>query len=222
MSKRQTRRRPDRASSAGGPVADGGQHRIVVVRRIAVEVDAGDDAVEQPAGEDRHARGAAPAACRRASARRPAGGCASTTSPSASGRAAGERAAVLPRLDDRVGHRRAVAVDDRAADRERVGIVGAAPAWPAPGRRGRGGGTGRRSATASAQPPPGSSNGVAAGPRTTMSNRKPSAHAGSRHVVVVAGDEALAGGRVGDRRRGSGPGRTTDRRGSTSASRGAG
>ena len=51
----------------------------------------------------------------------------------------------------------------------------------APGRRGRGAGTARPSATASArparrQPPAGSSNGVARGPRTTTSKRNPSAH----------------------------------------------
>ena len=156
------------------------EHRVGGVGRVAVEVGAGDDAVEQAAGEHRHGEVRAPAAVPSSVAT--AGGRRVRTAhaPSASGRAAGERAAVLPRLDDGVGHRRRRRrrrTVPRSVDR--VGVVGGDRVASAGSARARwrNGPTvcdGVSSATR-----PGSSNGVAAGPRTTMSKRKPSAHSGS-------------------------------------------
>ena len=165
---------------------DGCQRRIGVVGGVLLgEVDARDDAVEQAAGEHRHRRGGAPAACRRRV-----------------GTAGGLRVWISYRPSPSVGQRAnrpsACHVSIRAS-----GTGAPAPSvsvpwtWIAAGSVGGDGEAQRRVGEGDVQERAdrlrrrqrqrlshrvGSSNGVRSGPRRTMSKRNPSAHS----AIVVS------------------------------------
>ena len=111
--RRMSKRYAPSARRAGDEQVRGGRGSTTAERRVggvgrglAAEVDARDDPVEQPAGEDRHDE--VRRLGRAVAASATAGGLTVRTSHVAvgSGGAAGERAAGLPRLDDGVGHGR--------------------------------------------------------------------------------------------------------------------
>ena len=204
---------------------DGGQHGVGVVRvGLVGEVEPGDHPVQQPASEDRHVdvRRLRLAVCRRHDAGLDgADGPLAVRPRRGTGRSRGSRRR-LQRPAARVVGMVEAAVARRPA-RSRPGRPGAArphrrrpAAQPDRARCALGHDVGtvvpdegdvqeradglrrgeRQSRHASA---PGSSNGVAAEPRSTMSNTKPSAHVGSRRVEVEATDQSLPRRRVGDR-----------------------